>query len=207
MSTTTRIKDNQQHMCLEQLDKSAMAELRINSEHYTIVQDTNIFSTKSKHTVLIFMEAGKTELHQNNKNGENGCVLSGSRKPLMHCMNEQRKTSFGDTLLYHPPSFSLSSASSLSLLVLSLSPSSHFFIFTLLPAAGSSDSSTHITTPLPLLIHHSNHSFPTKCNYFFHATYSSWTLFYMNTSSFSKAYVTNYHSTQYYIKKGLKFQE
>lgn len=158
-ATTTRIKDHQQHMCLEQLDKSAMAELSINSEHHTIVQDTNIFSTKSKHTVPIFTEAAKTELHQNNKNGENGCVLSGSWKPLMHCMNEQRKTSCGDTLLYQPPSFSLSSASSLSLLVPSFAPSSHFFIFTLLPAAGSTDSSTHITTPFLQLIHYSYHSF------------------------------------------------
>jgi len=153
------------------------------------------------------MEAAKTELHQNNKNGENGCVLSGSWKPLVHCMNEQRKIFCGDTLLYHPPSFSLFSASSLSLLVPSFAPSSHLFIFTLLPVAGSNDSSTHITTPLLLLIHYSNHSFPTKCNYFFHATYSSWTILYMQASSFSKAYVTNYHSTQYYIKKGFKFQE
>ena len=66
MSTMTRIKDNQQHVCLEQLDESAMAELSINSKHHTIVQDTNIFSTKSKHKVPIFMEAAKTELHQNN---------------------------------------------------------------------------------------------------------------------------------------------
>ena len=144
MSTTTRIKDYQQHKCLEQLDMSAMAELSINSKHHTILQDTNILSTKSKHTIPIFMEAAKTELHPNNKNGENGCVLSGSWKPLMHCMNEQRKTSCGDTLLYHPPSFSLFSASSLSLLVPSFAPSSHFFIFTL-PVAGSTDSSTHIT--------------------------------------------------------------
>jgi len=144
MSTTTRIKDYQQQKCLEQLDMSAMAELSINSKHHTILQDTNILSTKSKHTIPIFMEAAKTELHPNNKNGENGCVLSGSWKPLMHCMNEQRKTSCGDTLLYHPPSFSLFSASSLSLLVPSFAPSSHFFIFTL-PVAGSTDSSTHIT--------------------------------------------------------------
>jgi hypothetical protein len=55
MSTTTRIKDHQQHKCLEQLDKSAMAELSINREHHTILQDTNILSTKSKHTIPIFM--------------------------------------------------------------------------------------------------------------------------------------------------------
>jgi hypothetical protein len=65
MSTTTRIKDRQQHMCLEQLDKSAMAELNINREHHTILQDTNILSTKSKHSIPIFMEAAKTELHPN----------------------------------------------------------------------------------------------------------------------------------------------
>lgn len=194
-------------MCLEQLDKSAMAELSINREHHTILQDTNILSIKSKHTILIFMEATKTELHPNNKNRENGCVLSGSWKPLMHCMNEQRKTSCGDTLLYHSPSFSVYSASSLSLLVLSFAPPSHFFIFTLLPVASSTDSSTHITTPLILRIHYSNQSFPTKRNYFFHAPYSSWTILYMQASSFSKAYVTNYHSTQYYIKKGFNFQE
>jgi hypothetical protein len=169
MSTTTRIKDHQQHMCLEELDKSATAELSTDREHHAILQDTDILSTKSKHTIPIFMGAAKTELQPSNKNRENGCVMSGSWKPLMHHMNEQTKTSCGDTLLYHPPSFSLSLVSSLSLLVPSFAPSSHFFIVTLLSVASSTDSSTHITTPLLLLTHYSNHSFPTKCNYFFHA--------------------------------------
>jgi hypothetical protein len=67
--STTRIKDHQQHMCLEQLDKSAMAELSINREQHTILQDKDILSTKSKHTIPIFMEAAKTELHPNNRTG------------------------------------------------------------------------------------------------------------------------------------------
>jgi hypothetical protein len=57
MSTTTRIKDHQQHMCLEQLDKSTMAEISINREHHTMLQDINILYTRSKHTILIFMES------------------------------------------------------------------------------------------------------------------------------------------------------
>jgi hypothetical protein len=97
MSTTTRIKDHQQQMCLEQLDKSTMAELSINREHHTMLQDTNILYTRSIHTILIFNEAAKTELHPNNTNRENGCVLSGSWKPLTHSLNEQRKPSCGDT--------------------------------------------------------------------------------------------------------------
>jgi hypothetical protein len=73
----------------------------------------------------------------------------------MHSLNEQRKPSCGDTWLYHPPSFSPSSAGSLSLLVLSFGSSSNFFIYTVLPVAGSNDRYTHSTSPTALSLSNS----------------------------------------------------
>jgi hypothetical protein len=118
-------------MCLEQLDKSEMAQHSFNHEHNAIPQDAKILSAKSKYMTQIISKAAKTELHPNNMNRENNHVLRRSWKPLMCSLNEWRKPSCGDTWLYHSPSSSLSSVGSFLSLLPSFAPFSHF-IFTVL---------------------------------------------------------------------------
>jgi hypothetical protein len=77
-SSETRVKEYHQHIRLEHLDKSAMAEHIISTGSCIKLQTTRILS---RHVDRMIREATEIELHPNNMNRENGLCLSWSSKP------------------------------------------------------------------------------------------------------------------------------
>jgi hypothetical protein len=87
----TRLKDHQQHICLEHPDKSAMAEHSINLGHLILLHNSTILSTKPRDMDLIIREAIEIELHSNSMNREDGFCLSKSWKPITCSLKDHRK--------------------------------------------------------------------------------------------------------------------
>jgi DNA-binding IclR family transcriptional regulator len=79
----TRLKDHQQHICLEHPDKSGMAEHSIDLGHRIPFHNTSILATKTRYMDHIIREAIENELHPNNMNREVGFCLRMSWKPLI----------------------------------------------------------------------------------------------------------------------------
>jgi hypothetical protein len=90
-SVDTKLKEHQQHICLEHPDKSAVAEHSINLGHHIQLQNTTILSIKPRYMDCIIREAIEIELHPNNMNREDGFCLSKSWKPLICSLKDCRK--------------------------------------------------------------------------------------------------------------------
>jgi hypothetical protein len=79
----TRIQEHQQHIRLEQKDKSAVAEHCVDSGHRILFHDTSVLATKTRYMDCIVREAIEIELHPNNINRDVRFCLSKSWKPLI----------------------------------------------------------------------------------------------------------------------------
>jgi hypothetical protein len=67
-SIPTRVKEHQQHICLEHPDKSAVEEHNTILGHQIQLQDNNILSTKSRYMGQMVREATEIKLHPKNMN-------------------------------------------------------------------------------------------------------------------------------------------
>jgi hypothetical protein len=82
-SVDIRLKEHQQHIRLEHLDKSAKAEHSIDYGHRIQSQNSSILATKTRYMDRIVKEVIEIELHPYNINSEGGFYLSKSWKPLI----------------------------------------------------------------------------------------------------------------------------
>jgi hypothetical protein len=66
----TRLKEHQRHIRLENTDKSAMAEHRVNLGHHIQFHNTPILATKTQYMNRNVRDAIEIELHPNNINSK-----------------------------------------------------------------------------------------------------------------------------------------
>jgi hypothetical protein len=97
-SIDTRLKEHQQHIHLEHLEKSAVMEHSINFGHRIHIHHTAILSTKHRCMAHIIREATENELHPNNMNREDSFCLSKSWKPLICSLKDHREPSSHDSI-------------------------------------------------------------------------------------------------------------
>jgi hypothetical protein len=78
-----RLKEHQRHICLEQPDKSAVAEHSVDFGHHIRFHNTSVLATKTQYMDRIVREAIEIELRRNSMNREVGFYLSKSWTPLI----------------------------------------------------------------------------------------------------------------------------
>jgi hypothetical protein len=85
------VKEQDWHIRLGQSNKSALAEHRFNHDSTYISRTPKSSLPNPANTDRLIRQAIELELHSNNMNREDGLILSGSWKPLIHSLEECRR--------------------------------------------------------------------------------------------------------------------